>query len=101
MVFMCMHNPPHPGEVLKEMLIENYGLSVHDAAKNLGIPHQAFIKLLDCRNGLNPEMAVRLSIALCTSSHFWLNLQSTFDLHQAEKSRNQISKEVIKILHLP
>jgi len=94
---MLMHNPPHPGEIVKSVLIDNSGISVTQAAKSLGITRGSLSKLINCRSGISPEMAVRLSIALNTSSQMWLNLQSQFDLWEAEHKRKKLLKQVTKI----
>lgn len=75
---MKMHNPPHPGEVLREYLPE--GLSVTEAALKLGVSRQAFSNLLNGKAGVSAEMACRLSAALNTSAEMWLTLQQAFDL---------------------
>ena len=87
---MLMHNPPHPGEVLKELCIEPLGLTVTDAAKALGISRKTLSNILNCRAGISPEMAVRLSIAFKTSSQSWLNQQLQYDLWLAEKERKTL-----------
>lgn len=87
---MLMHNPPHPGEVLKELCIEPLGLTVTDAAKALGISRKTLSNILNCRAGISPEMAVRLSIAFKTSSESWLNQQLQYDLWLAEKERKTL-----------
>lgn len=87
---MLMHNPPHPGEVLKELCIEPLGITVTDAAKGLDISRKTLSSILNGKAGISPEMAVRLSIAFNTSSESWLNQQSQYDLWQAEKHRNEL-----------
>lgn len=82
-----MHNPPHPGEVLRELCFEPLGISVTDAAKALGISRKTLSSILNGRAGISPEMAVRLSIAFDTSAESWLNQQIQYDLWQAEKRR--------------
>lgn len=57
---MKIHNPPHPGEVIKELCLEPLGLSVTDAAKALGISRKTLSALLNGRSGISPEMALRL-----------------------------------------
>lgn len=84
---MLMHNPPHPGEVLKELCLEPLGLTVTDAASALGISRKTLSALLNGRAGISPEMAVRLSIAFDTSAESWLSQQSQYDLWQAEQQR--------------
>ncbi len=87
---MLMHNPPHPGKVLKELCIEPLGITVTDAAKGLGISRKTLSRILNGKAGISPEMAVRLSIAFNTSSESWLNQQSQYDLWQAEQHRNEL-----------
>ena len=87
---MLMHNPPHPGEILRQLCIEPLGLSVTEAAKGLGVSRKTLSAILNGRAGISPEMAVRLSIAFGTSSESWLNQQIQFDLWQAEKGRKSL-----------
>lgn len=85
-----MHNPPHPGEVLKALCLEPLGVSVTDAAKALGVSRKTLSSVLNGRAGISPEMAVRLSIAFDTSAESWLNQQIQYDLWQAEKRRKSL-----------
>ncbi len=87
---MLMHNPPHPGEVLKELCIEPLGITVTDAAKALGVSRKTLSAILNGKSGISPEMAVRLSIAFNTSSESWLNQQTQYDLWQAEQHREKL-----------
>ncbi len=91
-----MHNPPHPGELVKATLIDSNNLSVTAAAANLGVTRVSLSKLINCRSGLSPEMAIRLSIELNTSAEMWLNLQKEYDLWCAEKTRNKIKQQMEK-----
>lgn len=86
---MLMHNPPHPGLLVKRMLIDGAGLSVTAGSKALGVGRVTLSKLLNKKSGISPEMAVRLSLALNTSSEMWVNMQSMYDLWQAEKKRKK------------
>lgn len=79
---MQMYNPPHPGEVLREYLAET---SVTEAAQRLGVTRTALSRILNGKAGISADMAVRLSILLNTSSQFWLGMQSSYDLWQAEQ----------------
>lgn len=90
---MKMHNPPHPGEVLRELCLEPLGLSVSEAAKALGISRKTLSSILNGRAGISPEMAVRLSIAFDTSAESWLNQQTQYDLWLAEKRRKSLRVE--------
>ncbi len=90
---MLMHNPPHPGEVIKELCIEPLEISVTSAAKALGVSRKTLSSILNGHAGISPEMAVRLSIAFNTSSESWLNQQSQYDLWQAEQHRKELHVE--------
>lgn len=94
---MLMHNPPHPGQIVKRALIEGANLSVTEAAKALGVGRVTLSKLLNKKSGISPEMAVRLSLALNTSSEMWMNMQSMYDLWQAEKKRKKFRVHIKKI----
>jgi addiction module HigA family antidote len=78
-----MHNPAHPGEVLREYLPS--GLAISEAAKHLGITRQALSALLNGRAGMSALMALRLEAALGTSAEMWLGMQAQFDLWKARK----------------
>ena len=84
---MKMHNPPHPGEVLRQLCLEPLNLTVTDAARSLGVSRKTLSSILNGRAGISPEMAVRLSIAFNTSAESWLNQQLQYDLWHAEKNR--------------
>ena len=68
-----LNSPPHPGEILRTLCLEPLKLSVTNAAKALGISRKTLSALLNCRAGISPKMAVRLSIAFDTSAESWLN----------------------------
>ena len=87
---MLMHNPPHPGEVIKELCLEPLGISVTAAADGLGVSRKTLSAILNGRAGISPEMAVRLSIAFDTSSESWLNQQAQYDLWRAEQNRDSL-----------
>ncbi len=94
---MLMHNPPHPGQVVKRMLIEGTDLSVTAAAEALGVGRVTLSNLLNKKSGISPEMAVRLSLAFNTSSEMWSNMQSMYDLALAEKKRKKLRMTIKKI----
>ena len=87
---MLMHNPPHPGEIIKELCLEALELSVTHAAEALGVSRKTLSSIINGKSGISPEMAVRLSIAFDTSSESWLNQQTQFDLWQAEQHRKEL-----------
>lgn len=87
---MRMHNPPHPGEIIRSLCLEPLGVTVTEAAKALGISRKTLSAILNGRAGVSPEMAVRLSIAFGTSAESWLNQQTQYDLWHAERRRKQL-----------
>jgi addiction module HigA family antidote len=89
-VNMKMHNPPHPGEVLKRLCLEPLNLTVTEAARSLGVSRKTLSGILNGRAGVSPEMSVRLSIAFDTSAESWLNQQLQYDLWNAEKKRKHL-----------
>ena len=90
---MQMYDPPHPGEVLRELCLEPLGLSVTRAAKALGVSRKTLSALLNGRTGISPEMAIRLSIAFDTSAESWLNQQTQYDLWQARQRQRELKVE--------
>ena len=87
---MLMHNPPHPGEVLKKLCLEPLGLTVTQAAKALNVSRKTLSAILNGRAGISPEMAVRLSIAFDTTAESWLSQQVQYDLWRAERRRSKL-----------
>jgi addiction module HigA family antidote len=87
---MKMHNPPHPGEILRELCLEPLGISVTDAAEALGVARKTLSSILNGRSGISPEMAIRLSKAFDVTAESWLNQQIQYDLWVAEKSARKL-----------
>lgn len=77
-----MHNPPHPGEVLREWLA---GITVTDAAARLGVTRAALSRVLNGAAGISPEMDLRLSKALGMTPGMWHSMQGDFDMWQAKR----------------
>ena len=88
---MLMHNPPHPGEILKTLCLEPLNLTVTDAAKALGISRKTLSGILNGHIRISPEMAVRLSIAFDTTAQSWMNQQAQYDLWEAEQHRSELN----------
>jgi antitoxin HigA-1 len=82
-----MHNPPHPGETLREDILPELGLTVTEAALQLGVTRAALSRVLNGRAGISPEMALRLEAWLGADNggraDLWLAMQSAYDLWQA------------------
>ena len=76
-----MHNPAHPGEILKELVIEPLELTITDVAEHLNVSRKTLSKVLNGLGAITPEMAVRLELAFAKpSAEHWLRLQSAYDL---------------------
>ena len=90
---MEMFNPPHPGEIIKELCLEPLGLTVTRAAEALGVSRKTLSAILNGRAGISPEMAIRLSIAFDTSAESWLNQQVQYDLWLARQSQQELKVE--------
>lgn len=78
-----MHNPPHPGEVLREDVIAPLGLSVTDAADRLAMSRVALSRVLNGKAGISPDLAVRLEQAGAGTAQAWVAMQVNYDLWQA------------------
>ena len=87
---MVMHNPPHPGEVIRELCITPLGLSVTKAAEGLGVSRKTLSALLNGRFGISPEMAIRLSKGFGGSAESWLIQQAQYDLWQVTQKADEI-----------
>lgn len=93
-----MHNPPHPGETLREDVLPTLGLSVTDAAEQLGVTRVSLSRVLNGRAAISPEMALRLERWLGQEhggrAAVWLGMQSAHDLWNTEKSARQVLKQI-------
>ena len=87
---MKMHNPPHPGEVLREFCLKPLGLTVTQAARALGVSRKTLSSILNGRADITPQMAVRLSLAWDTTAESWMNQQVQYDLWHAERNRKKL-----------
>lgn len=88
-----MYNPPHPGEVLRDGVFTDTGITVTDFAKRIGVTRVALSRVLNGKAGISADMAVRLAKALGGSAESWLHMQANYDLWQAEKAlRRQVAK---------
>ena len=85
---MAMHNPPHPGEFIRETYIEPFDISIRSLAGNLGVAASTLARIVSESSAVSPEMALRLSKALGRSPESWLAMQDNYDLWQARKSAN-------------
>jgi addiction module HigA family antidote len=81
-----MHNPPHPGEFIRETYLEPFDISIRSLAENLGVAASTLARIVSERSAVSPEMALRLSKALGRSPESWLAMQDSYDLWRARKS---------------
>lgn len=75
-----MHDPPHPGEVLRDGVFADTGLTVSDFARHLGVTRVALSRVLNGRAAISADMAVRIAAALGGSAESWLHMQADYDL---------------------
>jgi len=90
---MTMHNPPHPGGIVKRQCLEPLDLSVTKAAEGLGVTRQALSDLVNEKAGVSIDMAIRLSKAFGSTPETWLGMQTAWDLWQARDRAGRISVE--------
>jgi addiction module HigA family antidote len=89
---MSMFNPAHPGEVLKELVIDSLDLTITDVAKHLDVSRKTLSKVLNAKGSITPEMAVRLELAFGKpSADHWLRLQNAHDLWQTRKEKSSLN----------
>lgn len=93
-----MYNPPHPGEILRDIEIEPLGLSVSKVAENIGVDRTTLSRLLNGRASISVEMALRLSKAFNTTPELWLDMQRSYDLWNAQNDK-QIDLNNVKVIN--
>lgn len=89
-----MHNPPHPGEVLRDTVLgEEGGMSLAALARHLGVSRVALSRVVNGRAAVSADMALRLAAALGGSAESWLTMQAAYDLwHEARKRRPKVQR---------
>jgi len=94
---MKMHNPPHPGEFIKEVYLNELHISEREVAKKLKVSPSTLNRLIKAQSSLTPEMALRLSITLGRTPQSWLSMQNNYSLWIARKELNLDDVEKLKI----
>ena len=94
---MPMHDPCHPGELVKYECLEPLGLSVTRAAKGLGVTRQTLSDLINEKSGISVDMAIRLSKAFGSTPETWLGMQIAYDLWQARERAASMEVERFEI----
>ncbi|OLO05432.1 addiction module antidote protein, HigA family [Salinicola socius] len=77
-----MFNPVHPGEILREEVIESLGLTVDESARRLGVDSQLLSDITNCQTSISADIAWRLELAGLTTAEHWLAMQQNHDLWQ-------------------
>jgi addiction module HigA family antidote len=75
-----MHNPAHPGEILRELYMKPRYISVTQAAEALGVTRKHVSNIVNARAPITPDMAMRLAVAFGTDPELWMNMQTQYDL---------------------
>jgi addiction module HigA family antidote len=83
-----MRNPPHPGEFIREVYLEPFGISSRQLASSLGVSPSTLSRLLKGDSGISPEMSLRLSKVLGRTPESWLAMQDMYDLWVARSTVN-------------
>ena len=83
---MTMHNPPHPGEFIREVYLEPFAITGRQMSDKLGVAASTLNRVLQGKSGISSEMALRLSKVLGRSPESWLTTQDNFNLCQARNS---------------
>lgn len=93
---MTMHNPPHPGEFIREVYLEPFGLSARYLAAKLKVSPSTVARVLQGRSAVSPEMALRLSKVLGRSPESWLSMQ---DMHDLWAARRRVNLDAVEQLN--
>jgi antitoxin HigA-1 len=89
---MNLYNPAHPGEVLKELIVDSLGLSITEVSEYLNVSRKTLSKVLNGRGAITPEMALRLELVFRKpSADHWLKLQNSYDLWQTRLNTSALN----------
>jgi len=94
---MTIHNPPHPGEFIKEVYLSPFDISSRKVAEKLKVSPSTFNRLIKGENNVSPEMALRLSKTLGRSPESWLSMQDAYNLWHAKKNVDLRKVEKLQI----
>lgn len=81
-----MHNPPHPGEILRDTVLADDRISVSEFARKLGVSRVALSRVVNGKAAVSADMALRLAAALGGSAESWLQMQASYDLGTLRRS---------------
>lgn len=95
---MSIHNPAHPGAILKELIIEPLGITITDVSKHLNVSRKTLSKILNGRGSISPEMALRLELVFKKpSADHWLRLQNAYDLWQSRQNISTLHVQAYQV----
>jgi antitoxin HigA-1 len=94
---MSIYNPPHPGEILKELWLDPLCLTITSTAEHLHVSRKAISELVNGHTALSPDMAVRLQLAFGKSAKSWLAHQAAYDLWQRQNSMKTLDIEAFEM----
>jgi antitoxin HigA-1 len=80
-----MHNPSHPGEILRELYLKPMGITITEAAEALGVSRKHVSTIVNGRAPVTPDMAMRLAVVFATEPELWVSLQAQYDLWDVSK----------------
>jgi addiction module HigA family antidote len=90
-----LHRAPlHPGEILREQFMADFGVSINQVARDLRVPPTRIGEIVNERRAISPDTALRLARYFGTTPEFWMNLQSAYDLDRARTAMPQIEAGV-------
>lgn len=92
-----IHQPKHPGQMVKSLCLDPLHLSVTQAAKALDVARPTLSRLINGHASISPEMALRLSIVFNTAEEFWINLQAQYDVYQIKKQRKSLHLKPFRV----
>src|SRR5208283_3744973 len=86
--------PLHPGEILREQFMADFGVTINRLARDLRVPPTRISEIVNERRSVTPDTALRLARYFGTTPEFWVNLQSAYDVDLARASLAQIEADV-------
>jgi addiction module HigA family antidote len=86
--------PLHPGEILRDQFMAEFGLSANRVAHDLRVPATRIAEIIHERRSVSPDTALRLARYLGTTPEFWMNLQAAYELDAARRGSTAIQRDV-------
>ena len=96
---MRMHNPPHPGETLREMWLTPLNLSITQAAQTLNVSRKTLSEIVNEKASVTPEMSLRLELAFGKTAESWLGAQAAHDLWHMQGQKESLGVQRLAVVH--